>query len=163
LRPALEKATAPRVVFLNGAMAPIDLDDLNFTKGKFHPFTAYQRSKLAEHWIMSEFARRWRDSKITILAVNPGMVPSTAGFQTVPWWMKLMAKTVLRKMTGTPEQAARGPVWAATAPELQGVQGTVYEYSKPMSNTSWFPKEWTDGALAQRCWGIVEKITGTSA
>ncbi|MDB4931952.1 MAG: hypothetical protein JWM10_4436 [Myxococcaceae bacterium] len=68
---------------------------------------------------MSEFARRWRDSKIAVLAVNPGMVPSTASFQTVPWWMKLMAKTVLRKMTGTPEQAARGPVWVATAPELR--------------------------------------------
>jgi NAD(P)-dependent dehydrogenase (short-subunit alcohol dehydrogenase family) len=88
LRPALEKAPAPRVVFLNGAMAPIDLDDLNYTQGRFHPFTAYRRSKLAEHWVMSEFARRWADSKITVLAVNPGMVPSTTGFQTVPWWMK---------------------------------------------------------------------------
>ena len=162
LRPALEKADAPRVVFLNGAMKPIDLDDLNFTKGKFHPFTAYQRAKLAEHWIMSEFARRWRDSKITVLAVNTGMMPSTASFQTVPWWMKLMAKTVLRKMTGTPEQAARGPVWVATAPELRSESGKVFEYLKPIGDTSWFPKEWDDAAMAQRCWNIVEKLTQAS-
>jgi NAD(P)-dependent dehydrogenase (short-subunit alcohol dehydrogenase family) len=162
LKPALDNAPSPRVVFLNGAMGPIDLDDLNFTKGKFHPFTAYQRSKLAEHWIMSEFARRWRGSKIAVIAINPGMVPSTAGFQAVPWWMKVMAKTVLRGMTGTPEQAARGPVWAATAPELQRESGKLFEYLKPMQNTSWFPKEWTDEALAQKCWSIVEKIAATT-
>lgn len=37
------------------------------------------------------------------------------------------------------------------------------EYAKPMENTSWFPKEWNDAALAQKCWGIVEKLTGTTA
>jgi hypothetical protein len=54
-------------------------------------------------------------------------------------------------------------VWAATAPELQGASGKVFEYLKEFGDTSWFPKEWNDAALAQRCWSVVEKLAGPAA
>src|SRR6185436_319323 len=107
-----------------------------------------------------EFQKRWKESNVTIVAANPGIVPTTPSFQAVPPVMRILLKVVARKMIRTEAQAAEGLVWAATHQGLETEPGRIYMEGKPVTDTGWFPKGWDDPALAARMWRIAEDLTG---
>lgn len=151
LRPALDAAPAPRVLFVNGAMTDLDLDDLQFTRGKYHPFTSYRRSKTALQWLVNELQTRWKGSNVTVVAANPGIVPTTPSFRAVPTTMRLLLKVVARKMIRTESQAAEGLVWAATHEGLTTEPARIYMEGKPVTDTGWFPKAGTIPCSRRGC------------
>lgn len=113
-----------RVVTFYGGQGTNDLllDDLQTERKAYDGWDAYTRSKNAlGAWSIEAAKRR---PGVQFLTVLPGLV-NTEGMRGLPGrmiWFSRLAGWLMR----TPEQGARTPVWAATAPELAGVSGRFY-------------------------------------
>lgn len=123
LRPALAAAPAARIIALSSSghlFSPILFDDPSFRFVPYDPLIAYGQSKTAAILFAVEATARWRDQGITVNAVMPGAVATnlqkhTGGLRTPPERRK------------SPQQGAATPVWAAIAPQLQGIGGRYFE------------------------------------
>jgi NAD(P)-dependent dehydrogenase (short-subunit alcohol dehydrogenase family) len=64
------------VVVSSGAqlLAPVDFDDLHFTRRSYDPWVAYAQSKTADVLMAVGMARRWAEDGITSNAVAPGWI-----------------------------------------------------------------------------------------
>lgn len=131
LLPALKAAGKARVVMLSSlglVYADVDLDDPNFTRRPYDPKLAYDQSKTANALFAVELTRRHAQDGITANAVHPGGVYPT-GLQKHLTREQVIARGFIDS-TGklnpnfkTAEQGAATSVWAAVAPELDGIGG----------------------------------------
>ncbi|WP_281689313.1 SDR family NAD(P)-dependent oxidoreductase [Pseudonocardia thermophila] len=155
LWPALAAAGDARIVTLSSSAhlrAPVDLDDLQFTRRPYHPGAAYAQSKTAAVLFAVEATRRWAGDGITANAVMPGGVRTahrrdphgTADYDGAVRWK-------------TAAQGAATPVLVATAPELTGIGGRYFEdcaiaeENVPGSRTG-YARHAVDPETAQRLW-----------
>jgi retinol dehydrogenase 14 len=128
---------------------PLHFDDLMLEK-KYSGMTAYARSKAANLYFARELAERWK-GKVTVNAIDPGMIKTTL-IADAP----LPIRIVFALAAKSPEKGAETPVWAATAPELDGVTGEFFgkKKSKP------FPPGSEDAAARKRLWDESAKLVG---
>jgi NAD(P)-dependent dehydrogenase (short-subunit alcohol dehydrogenase family) len=130
LHPRLARAKGARVVNVVSAFAGnYDATDLDFFRRRFDGFKAYGQSKLALRMLTWGFAARYAKDGIAVNAVAPGFVRTNfnkngSGF--LLWFFNVMA----RFFADTPEKGAEGPIWAATAPELDGMTGKYFDRKK---------------------------------
>jgi len=119
----LRAAPQGRVVNLISTITgKYDPTDLQYTRRKYSGYDAYAQSKQALTMLTVGLARRMSDSTVTANAAEPGFVRT--GFNSNASGMQAaMIKMFARMMAVTPAKGADCPLWAATAPELNGVTG----------------------------------------
>jgi NAD(P)-dependent dehydrogenase (short-subunit alcohol dehydrogenase family) len=105
-----------RVVVLSSAghqMADVDIDDPNFERTKYHPFTAYGRSKTANVLYAVALDRRLKARGVRATAVHPGGIQTELGRHMTP---ELMQEMIPRwtQMKGGPVRFKNVPQGAAT-------------------------------------------------
>lgn len=119
--PHLKHASPSRVVNVASYWAgELDLADLEFKRRPYHNHKAYRQSKQADRMLTVAFARRLEPCGISVNACHPGDVTST------------LSQNLGFTNPQTPEEAARMPVWLATAPAGQRVTGKYFERRQPV-------------------------------
>jgi len=131
-------------------------DDLGWEKD-YAAMNVYGHSKLANVLFTQELARRLQGTGVTVNAVHPGAVATGLG-QNNGWWAQLLTKA-LGVFFSSPEQGAATSIWAATAPELEGVSGRYFARSREAKTS----KAASDAEAAVRLWRISEEMTGPAA
>jgi NAD(P)-dependent dehydrogenase (short-subunit alcohol dehydrogenase family) len=146
-------------------------DDLNFRERPYEPFTGYGQSKTANALFAVGLTERFVADGITANAVMPGGIMT--GLQKHMPRKDLLALGWIDE-AGTPnprfkstEQGAATSIWAAVAPELEGIGGHYLEdcaiaepwtEERPMSG--YMPYA-LDAADARRLWEVSEELIGS--
>lgn len=136
LMPALKAAGNARVLNITGGDKPaaIDPDNLQAEKG-FRGLMTYTHSKSATESVSMILAHKLEPENISVNVIFPGRA-STAmtralSLSALPGPMKLMYpffKIFFADDGGkSAKKAARSTIWAATAPELDGITGRYYD------------------------------------
>ncbi len=114
--PFLKLAAPSRVVNVASYWAgDLEIDDLECKIRRYNNDLIYRQSKQANRMLTVVFAEKLKPFGITVNAVHPGDVNST------------LSNNLGYGGSETPDQGADTPVWAATAPELDGVSGKYFE------------------------------------
>ncbi|KAK2602164.1 hypothetical protein N8I77_008718 [Diaporthe amygdali] len=129
LKPALHAASTPefqsRVVAVSSALhrnSKVRLDDLNFEKGPYDPWTAYGQSKTANIYLANEIERRYGPNGVHALSLHPGVIETNL-FQFLP---KERSTTTMRSTQNRRKsipQGAATTVYAALSKEWEGRGG----------------------------------------
>lgn len=128
LLPALKRGAPSRIVTVASryGKARIDFEDLQLERRKFSYMTAVPASKLAQVLWTQDLAERLDGTGITANAVHPGLVAKTKLLDETGGFFRWMTNRV----GGTPEKGADTVVWLATAPEVAGETGGLWEKRK---------------------------------
>jgi NAD(P)-dependent dehydrogenase (short-subunit alcohol dehydrogenase family) len=171
LLPALRAAGRARVVSLSSLghrRSDVHFDDLNFRHRPYDPWMAYGQSKTANVLFAVGMTQKFGAEGIYANAVHPGGIMT--GLQKhvsheeqvkMGWVDEAGAQNSRFKST---EQGAATSIWAAVAPELEGVGGLYLEdcaIAKPWSDdrpTSGVKPYALDPGSAKRLWSISEEL-----
>ncbi|MEO7026068.1 MAG: oxidoreductase [Caulobacteraceae bacterium] len=150
--------------------SPVHFDDPNYRRRAYDKWEAYGQSKTANALFAVGFHKRFKEKGITANSVMPGgiMTPlqrhlsreEMIGFG----WMDEAG--TLNDRFKTPEQGAATSIWAALAPELEGVGGLYLEdcaQAAPWTKESPFSGVMPfalDPEAADRLWTLSESTTG---
>ncbi|MCD0158970.1 oxidoreductase [Deinococcus sp. 6GRE01] len=173
LMPALLAAAPARVVALSSSahrLSDIRWDDPNFQTTPYDPWQAYGQSKTANALFAVELNRRYGLQGVTANAVHPGGIMTglqkhmPEGEAQRRGWID--ENGVPNPAFKTPAQGASTSVWAATAPELDGVGGLFLEdlqQSTPLDGANPSPlfgykPHALDGDSARRLWTLSEEL-----
>jgi len=173
LMPALLAAAPARVVALSSSahrLSDIRWDDVNFQSTPYDPWQAYGQSKTANALFATELNRRYADQGVTANAVHPGGIMTglqkhmPEGEAQRRGWID--ENGVPNPAFKTPAQGAGTSIWAATAPELDGVGGLFLEdlqQSTPLDETNPNPlfgykPHALDEDSARRLWTLSEEL-----
>jgi NAD(P)-dependent dehydrogenase (short-subunit alcohol dehydrogenase family) len=172
LLPALKAAGRARIVALSSLghrRSDIHFEDLNFRHRPYDPWMAYGQSKTANVLFAVGMTKRFSSDGINANAVHPGGIMT--GLQKyVPredqvkmgWIDEAGVKNSRMKST---EQGAATSIWAAVAPELEGIGGRYLEdctIAKPWSDErpmSGVKPYALDPDNAERLWAVSEQLT----
>ncbi|MDO6435870.1 SDR family NAD(P)-dependent oxidoreductase [Cyclobacterium sp. 1_MG-2023] len=137
LLPLLAKANDPRIITVSSDShfhGKIHFEDVNLTNN-YHGLRAYAQSKLANVLFTKAFERLKPDKKISIYAVQPGLVKTDIGLKHTFSFHGLMWK--LRRLTGkTPAQGAATSVFLASDNSVIGVSGKYWDKCKPKATSN---------------------------
>ncbi len=131
----------------------LDLDDLMLEK-RYSFTTAMGRTKLALVLFTTELAKRLEGTGVTVNAVHPGIM-KTDLLNDLSGPVRLMLGVVAR----SPEKGARGAVYLATSPAVEGVTGRLFMDDKQVT----IGRQATQPGLAERLWTVSATMTGTPA
>jgi len=129
LLPNLKQAGQARVINVSSyahTMTPFKLDIAGKTdiyKDWFGEWKAYSMSKTANILFSAELDKRFKDEGIRSFSLHPGVISTELGRNNIAaylWYHSLFAKLFHK----TIPQGAATTVYAATAPELDGVGGS---------------------------------------
>lgn len=172
-RAGAQTGRAARVVALSSIghrRSPVHFEDVNYRYRPYDKWEAYGQSKTADSLFAVGFNQRFRDQGITANAVMPGgiMTPlqrhlSREEMIEFGW---IDEKGEVNARFKTPEQGASTSVWAATAPELEGIGGLYLEncgQAPPFDKASPFEgvlPHALDPEAAERLWALSVETTG---
>jgi NAD(P)-dependent dehydrogenase (short-subunit alcohol dehydrogenase family) len=133
LLPMLTDAPGKRVVHLSSSghrISDVSLDDWNFERTPYDPWTAYGRAKTANVLCAVALDRRLADHGSQALAVHPGGIMTELGRHLTRETLQQLSD--LRPPGDEPfwktvEQGAATTCWTATAPELADRRAWFYE------------------------------------
>ena len=135
LLPCLQAAGDARVISLTSSghrRSDIHYEDPNYDRRPYDPSEAYGQSKTANALFVVGFTARFAGPHLTANAVMPGSIRtdltrnlSQDEFRARGWTDA--EGNDLRDGWKTSEQGAATTIWAAVAPELQGVSGKYLE------------------------------------
>jgi retinol dehydrogenase 14 len=137
--------------------AAMNFDDLEMSRG-YRGFPAYFQSKLANLMFTYELARRLEDDRVTVNAVDPGLVATDIGRNNGWVWrtMKFVYDRYTNTRYATPEQGARTAIYVASSSEVENTTGKYFvdERIADSSDAS------RDQVAAARLWAESENLTG---
>lgn len=160
LLPVLRSSAPARIVNVSSDAhrgSRLDLDDLNYARGRYRPFVAYGRSKLMNILFTRELSRRLEGTGVTANAMHPGFVRSGFGQNNQGFLGKLIK--LGQAFARTPERGARTLVYLATSPQVEGVTGK-YFHDERESRTS---AAALDMEVARRLWDASVRLAGPAA
>lgn len=153
LLPRLTANAPARIVNVNAglyAMGKLNLDKTPYGHD-FNRLKTYATTKLCNVLFMLEMARRIEGSGVTINAVHPGVINTHLGDTTGIVGLLLR---LAKRSWDPPEEGAKAPVWLATSPEVEGVNGQYFDIQKPT--------ELNEGAkdvvASQQLWDLSVKL-----
>lgn len=154
------RASAPaRIVNVTSAahrsVRGLDFDDLMSTR-RYRPMEVYARSKLANILFTAELARRLTGTGVTANAVHPGSVATGFGRDGDTSGLLGLGFRLAAPFMRSPERGARGPVYLASAPELEGVTGRYFAGTRQRKPS----RAARDPVAAARLWELSERLTG---
>ena len=171
LLPALKAAGNARVVSLSSIghrRSDVHFDDLNFRERPYDAFSAYGQSKTANVLFAVEMTRRHAADGITSNAVMPGGIMTglqkhmSRESQLAMGWFDESGK-VNERFKSTAQGAATS-IWAAVAPELEGVGGKYLEncaiaepWTEEQPMQGYLPYA-VDAGNARRLWDVSEGL-----
>jgi NAD(P)-dependent dehydrogenase (short-subunit alcohol dehydrogenase family) len=125
---ALRAGAPSRVVSVSSGghvLSPVVFDDVHYEEREYDPWSAYGQSKTANVLFAVELDRRYRDAGIRAFAVHPGMIATDLSRHLTPESIAQIVATAEGSGESYKSIAAGAAtaVWAATAPELDGVGG----------------------------------------
>ena len=131
----------------------VDLDDVNFERGRYRTLAAYGRSKFANILFTVELARRLEGTGVTANALHPGFVHTNLGADAtgVMKWI-VRAATLLGL---SPEEGAKTSIYLASSPEVATTTGRYFAKSRVAAPS---PAA-VDPELARRLWEKSEALT----
>ncbi len=134
LTPTLTKNKPARIVNVNAGLYVAATLNVKETPAgdDFHNLKTYGRSKLCNTMFTIDYAKELEGSGVTINAVHPGVI--NTGLGDSPKLMSQLVK-VVKRFWKKPEYGAIAPVWLATNPDLEGVNGNFYNEKKLMPYT----------------------------
>jgi retinol dehydrogenase 14 len=155
----IHEAPAGRVVTTTSETHSGKLDFDNLQGEKHYNFWgAYNHSKLANLLFTYELDRRLAGTGVTANAVSPG--PARTHFGDSMGGLPGLFIRALKAtpIPASPEKAARGHIYVASSPELDGVSGRFFmrtkeKRSKPITY---------DRDVAARLWDVSEELTARS-
>jgi NAD(P)-dependent dehydrogenase (short-subunit alcohol dehydrogenase family) len=121
-------------------------------------FWVYGHSKLANVLFSNELARRWKDLGVTSNALNPGNVRSRIT-RNSPLLSLLHRSPIARIAIMTEADGARTSIYAATAPELEGVTGRYFDKAKEARPN----KATGDKGAARHLWEVSQALADAAA
>lgn len=177
LMPALLAAAPARVVSLSSSghrRSDIVWDDIHFERRPYDRWQAYGQSKTANALFAVGLNGRYAAQGVTANAVHPGGIMTglqkhmTLEEQRALGWVNEQGE--YHPIFKTPAEGASTSVWAATAPELEGVGGLFLEdlqESEVLDDQNPNPlfgyKAYArDPQSAERLWEISERLVGLS-
>jgi len=155
---ALIASPAGRIVNVTSEIysRKLDLENLQGER-KYSYFGAYRTSKLGNVLFTSELARRIDGSGVTVVSVSPGPARTNFGGGGPSGLMGAVTGVMKRTpVFKSAEQAAKGIVWSATAPESEITPGGLYMRGKQLT----LKGAATDPASAAKVWSLSEQQTG---
>ncbi len=113
---------------------PVDLDDLHAQDARalsrfpsLRRFAAYGRTKNMNTMFVHSLARRLGESGMTVNGAHPGIIARTGLSRDARGLERALNTMVeLNPFRKLPEQGADNPVWVATDPGLEGVNGRFF-------------------------------------
>ncbi|XP_047392395.1 dehydrogenase/reductase SDR family member on chromosome X isoform X2 [Sciurus carolinensis] len=159
LRASGSPGCSARVVTVSSAthyVGQLDLEDLQGS-GSYSPHAAYAQSKLALVLFTYRLQRLLaaQGSPVTANVVDPGVV-DTDLYRHVFWGTRLVKRALGWLLFKTPDEGAWTSVYAAVAPELEGVGGR-YLYNEKETKSL---KVTYDQKLQQQLWTKSCQMTG---
>lgn len=144
-----------RIVNLSSAghrFGDVDLDDLNFERRAYDPWTGYGASKTANVLFSVELERRLGPLGVHSLAVHPGGIHTDLGRHMTPELLGEIQERIAQSNPGgfdwkSIPQGAATSVWAATTPEFAD-RGGVYCEDCHQSDVVEIGDNGTDGVLS---------------
>jgi len=153
-------ATAPSRVVNISSSAHYDgkmrFEDLGHRRGYRFGWAPYAQSKLANVLFAKELARRLSGTRVTANAVHPGTVRTGLFTKNTPWPLRPFAAIWMALMGISEQEGARGPLWLASSPELDGVSGEYFNLKRRVRSSA--PSNDLDAA--RRLWEVSEQLTG---
>lgn len=152
----LEDSAPARIVNVTSeahAMGRIRFDDLQGRR-RYRALGAYNQSKLGSVLFTYELARRLGGSGVTVNSVHPGGV--NTNFASHAHGVFPAVFRLLKPLMRSPEKGAETVLYAAAAPEMEGVTGQylVDREARASSRRS------NDEDLARRLWDVSAQLTG---
>ncbi|ALR02890.1 SDR family NAD(P)-dependent oxidoreductase [Xylella fastidiosa] len=132
LMPLLVKSESARVVTVasdaHRMAGKPDLDDIELKQG-YHMAKAYSLSKLYVIWVMHHFIGETKKAgihNVTFNLVHPASTRTNLGREAVKSWKWKIIFFLWQIMLVSMDKAASSTLYAATAPELEGVSGRYF-------------------------------------
>jgi NAD(P)-dependent dehydrogenase (short-subunit alcohol dehydrogenase family) len=132
-----------------------DLDDLQ-SSIRYTAHSAYAKSKLATILFARELARRWDGKGVSAFAVHPGIVKTGFRGGGSLGLLGSIAFGLIRPFAMSSEEGARGPVYVASAPDLDRCSVRYWVKSVPGSSSAVAQ----DDDAARRLWEMSEQLVG---
>ncbi|MBD3626994.1 SDR family oxidoreductase [Cyclobacterium sp.] len=137
LLPLLLQAEDPRIINLSSDShfhGKIHFDDVNLKK-KYHGLRAYAQSKLANVLFTHEFEVRKTEKKLTINAVQPGLVKTDIGLKHTFSLHGFFWK--IRRLCGkSPKKGAETSIYLASSDQVKGISGKYWDNCNIKSTSS---------------------------
>ena len=120
--PFLKLGAPARIVNVASYWAgDLEIHDLECKSRRYNNDLIYRQSKQADRMLTAVFAKKLKSFGISVNAVHPGDVNS------------ILSNNLGYGGHETPDEGADTPVWAATAPELEGKTGKYFERRRETS------------------------------
>ena len=132
----------------------IEFDNLAGTRD-YTPNKMYGQSKMANHLMVRELAKRLAGTTTTANSIHPGVINTNLG-RHYPWYVKTLAGLIGWTFMKSPEGGAATQVYVATAPALSKVSGLYFEDCNPVVPTR---PEMENAELAAKLWAVSEELT----
>ena len=144
LLPTLKAAAPSRIVNVSSiGQAPIDFDDVQFTRG-YSGFEAYRRSKLAQIMFTIDLAEALKGDVVTAMSLHPGAMMNTN--MVVGQGMTPQSKV---------EDGAEATFRLAFSPEHEGETGGYFDQFAPAQPNA----QAADAEARHRLWALSEALT----
>lgn len=134
--------------------AGIEFDNLSGARD-YDPNKMYGQSKMANHLMVRELAKRFAGTTTTANSIHPGVINTNLG-RHYPWYVKTLAGLIGWTFMKTPEAGASTQVYVATAPALANVSGLYFEDCNPVVPTR---PEMENAELSAKLWTVSEELT----
>ncbi len=158
------KASAPaRIINISSfghRKTQVNFEDLQ-AKKSYAGLLVYRQSKLANLLFTYELARRLEGSRVTVNAVNPGLVAtrfSMNNFGFIGDGLTNLFVRLYSLITLDADQGAQTAIYLATSPAMAGVTGKYFQKKKETQSSP----DSHDRAAATRLWQLSEVMTGIS-
>ena len=153
----------------------VDLDDPNFERTEYAPFTAYGRSKTANILFTVEFDRRHKHRGIRAAAVHPGGIMTELSRHMSAEQLQALVDSIAAAegdqqfQFKTIPQGAATSVWAGVVADADEVGGrycenchvTIRITDEPMTTNSEGVRAYAlDGERAKALWALSERMVG---
>lgn len=103
----------------------VKINDVNFKKHIYTGLRSYGASKTAQLYTVYEFAKRLKNSGVTINAMHPGAVKTNIG-QNNGWLYRFFFKHFTSHFLKDPEISASAVHYLATSKKLDGISGKFF-------------------------------------
>lgn len=154
LRDRLKQNSPARIVNVNAGLyvkGKLDLEKTPYGKD-FGRIRTYMNTKLCNIFFTQRCSSFLEGSGVTINAVHPGVIRTNLGDTggVLGWLLRQVKKT-----WGTPEEGARPPVWLATAPEVERINGKYFY----LTTETPYARNAQNGELRDKLWVLSHSLT----